>query len=144
MRDLRHDNLNAFIGACTDPPNICLVTEYCPRGSLKVSPAYLVAILFSRFGRKNSLESAHSQKQKADINTILKFLLGRPKNVNYMRLDQNALRMCVFKAALLKKVLVLLHTLCWFVGFSCFIIWQVCQLLLKNILTLWPWNWTFK
>ncbi|XP_019756658.1 guanylate cyclase 32E isoform X2 [Dendroctonus ponderosae] len=35
MRDLRHDNLIAFIGACTDPPNICIVTEYCTRGSLK-------------------------------------------------------------------------------------------------------------
>lgn len=36
IRDLRHDNICAFIGACTDPPNICVITEYCTRGSLKV------------------------------------------------------------------------------------------------------------
>ncbi|XP_046653495.1 guanylate cyclase 32E-like isoform X2 [Daphnia pulicaria] len=35
MRDLRHDNLSAFFGASVDPPNICIVTEYCTRGSLK-------------------------------------------------------------------------------------------------------------
>ncbi|XP_063708724.1 guanylate cyclase 32E [Culicoides brevitarsis] len=35
LRDMRHDNLNAFIGACTEPPNICIITEYCTRGSLK-------------------------------------------------------------------------------------------------------------
>lgn len=36
IRDLRHDNICAFIGACTDPPHICILTEYCTRGSLKV------------------------------------------------------------------------------------------------------------
>ena len=35
MRDLRHENLNPFIGACTDAPNICIITEYCTRGSLR-------------------------------------------------------------------------------------------------------------
>lgn len=40
MRDLRHDNLVSFIGACTDPPNICIVVEYCARGSLKVGNFY--------------------------------------------------------------------------------------------------------
>ena len=35
MRDLRHDNLNPFIGATIDPGNICILTEYCAKGSLQ-------------------------------------------------------------------------------------------------------------
>ncbi|XP_030840199.1 speract receptor [Strongylocentrotus purpuratus] len=35
IRDLRHPHLNQFIGACVDPPNICTITEYCPKGSLQ-------------------------------------------------------------------------------------------------------------
>ncbi|XP_041474147.1 speract receptor-like [Lytechinus variegatus] len=35
MRDLCHPNLCQFIGACPDPPNICILTEYCTRGSLQ-------------------------------------------------------------------------------------------------------------
>ncbi|XP_078473475.1 atrial natriuretic peptide receptor 1-like [Lampetra planeri] len=35
MRDVQNDHLTRFVGACIDPPNICIVTEYCPRGSLK-------------------------------------------------------------------------------------------------------------
>ncbi|CAL4066971.1 unnamed protein product [Meganyctiphanes norvegica] len=35
MRDLHHDNLLSFIGACVDPANVCIVVEYCSRGSLK-------------------------------------------------------------------------------------------------------------
>ena len=36
MRDIRHDNLNPFIGACVESPNICVISQYCPKGSLQV------------------------------------------------------------------------------------------------------------
>uniref|UniRef100_A0A672KTF6 Guanylate cyclase n=1 Tax=Sinocyclocheilus grahami TaxID=75366 RepID=A0A672KTF6_SINGR len=35
MRDVQFNHLTRFTGACIDPPNICIVTEYCPRGSLQ-------------------------------------------------------------------------------------------------------------
>ncbi|KAG2466470.1 ANPRB protein, partial [Polypterus senegalus] len=35
IRDVQFNHLTRFIGACIDPPNICIVTEYCPRGSLQ-------------------------------------------------------------------------------------------------------------
>ncbi|XP_061552061.1 LOW QUALITY PROTEIN: atrial natriuretic peptide receptor 1 [Phycodurus eques] len=35
MRDVQNEHLTRFIGACVDPPNTCIVTEYCPRGSLQ-------------------------------------------------------------------------------------------------------------
>uniref|UniRef100_A0A674JNS2 Atrial natriuretic peptide receptor 2 n=1 Tax=Terrapene triunguis TaxID=2587831 RepID=A0A674JNS2_9SAUR len=35
MRDIQFNHLTRFIGACIDPPNVCIVTEYCPRGSLQ-------------------------------------------------------------------------------------------------------------
>lgn len=35
MRDVQFNHLTRFIGARIDPPNICIVTEYCP-GSLQV------------------------------------------------------------------------------------------------------------
>ena len=31
----RHDNINSFIGACVDPGNLCVISEYCTRGSLR-------------------------------------------------------------------------------------------------------------
>lgn len=36
MRDLRHSNINAFIGACIDHPRFTILTEYCSKGSLQV------------------------------------------------------------------------------------------------------------
>ncbi|XP_056141671.1 atrial natriuretic peptide receptor 1-like [Lampris incognitus] len=35
MRDVQNDHLTRFIGCCIDVPNICIITEYCPRGSLQ-------------------------------------------------------------------------------------------------------------
>lgn len=34
MENLRHPNICIFIGACTKPPNLALVLEYCSKGSL--------------------------------------------------------------------------------------------------------------
>lgn len=36
MRDVRHANLNTFIGACVEPMRILLFTIYCDKGSLYV------------------------------------------------------------------------------------------------------------
>ncbi|XP_070550787.1 atrial natriuretic peptide receptor 1-like [Ptychodera flava] len=35
VRDVSHANLNPFVGACIDPPNICIVSHYCSKGSLQ-------------------------------------------------------------------------------------------------------------
>ncbi|KAH0950218.1 hypothetical protein HN011_005892, partial [Eciton burchellii] len=35
MKDLQHDHLVRFYGACLEPPHCCLLIEYCPKGSLQ-------------------------------------------------------------------------------------------------------------
>lgn len=37
MKEMKHENLVQIFGACIEPPNICLVFQYCKKGSLKVS-----------------------------------------------------------------------------------------------------------
>ncbi|KAM3963592.1 receptor-type guanylate cyclase Gyc76C [Aphomia sociella] len=34
LRELRHDNLNSFIGAVVEPVRVLLITDYCAKGSL--------------------------------------------------------------------------------------------------------------
>ncbi len=47
MRKVRHKNVVQFIGACTRKPNLCIVVEYMPGGSVydymrRVSPSHLL------------------------------------------------------------------------------------------------------
>ncbi|XP_077993897.1 atrial natriuretic peptide receptor 1-like [Glandiceps talaboti] len=35
MKDLHHNNITNFVGACVDYPQICCLNEYCPKGSLQ-------------------------------------------------------------------------------------------------------------
>nr|XP_042898097.1 atrial natriuretic peptide receptor 1-like isoform X2 [Parasteatoda tepidariorum] len=35
IREAQHQNVAAFIGACIDSPNVAILTEYCPKGSLQ-------------------------------------------------------------------------------------------------------------
>ncbi|MBN3297231.1 GUC2G cyclase, partial [Amia calva] len=35
MREMKHENLVQFFGVCIEPPHICIVTQYCRKGSLK-------------------------------------------------------------------------------------------------------------
>lgn len=37
LRDIRHDNINSFIGACLEPMKVLILTDYCSKGSLYVS-----------------------------------------------------------------------------------------------------------
>lgn len=36
MKELKHENLVQFFGVSIEPPNVCLVMQYCRKGSLKV------------------------------------------------------------------------------------------------------------
>lgn len=43
LREIRHGNLNSFIGACVEPMRILLITDYCAKGSLYVRRLYRTA-----------------------------------------------------------------------------------------------------
>ena len=48
MRDVHHENCVPFMGATVDPPNICIVSAFCPRTlkvHLKVSPQFRFSAL---------------------------------------------------------------------------------------------------
>ncbi|UYV83062.1 NPR1 [Cordylochernes scorpioides] len=36
VREAQHPHLARFIGLCIEPPNVAIITEFCPRGSLQI------------------------------------------------------------------------------------------------------------
>uniref|UniRef100_A0A8C1EGF3 Guanylate cyclase n=1 Tax=Cyprinus carpio carpio TaxID=630221 RepID=A0A8C1EGF3_CYPCA len=35
LKEMKHENLVQFFGVCIEPPNVCIVMQYCKKGSLK-------------------------------------------------------------------------------------------------------------
>ncbi|XP_077991652.1 speract receptor-like [Glandiceps talaboti] len=68
IRDLHHPNLNRFIGACPYHPHICILMEYCSRGSLQDILA----------NTSIELDSMFRASLIADIVKGMKYLHGSP------------------------------------------------------------------
>lgn len=64
MRGLRHPNVLQFLGACTNPPDICIVMEYMPMGSL--------------------YKILHDEDIPLDREMIRKMMLDAAKGMNYL------------------------------------------------------------
>jgi hypothetical protein len=61
MREVRHENLNPFLGACVEPGNICIVTNYCPKGSLQVQEIVLSTLVITKLTYLRSVTVHHFQ-----------------------------------------------------------------------------------
>ncbi|KAL0348525.1 UNVERIFIED_CONTAM: Serine/threonine-protein kinase STY46 [Sesamum angustifolium] len=64
MRKVRHKNVVQFIGACTRPPNLCIVTEYMSGGSV--------------------YDYLHKQKGSFKLPALLKVAIDVSKGMNYL------------------------------------------------------------
>ncbi|XP_020902491.1 atrial natriuretic peptide receptor 1 [Exaiptasia diaphana] len=68
VRDINHENLNTFIGACIESPNILLVWSHCRKGSLQ-------DVLNNDEYR---IDEAFKMSMFVDISAGMKFLHGSP------------------------------------------------------------------
>jgi len=64
MRSLSHPNVLQFLGACTQKPNIAIVMEYMPRGSL--------------------FKILHDHSTKLDMNMIRRMMMDASRGMNYL------------------------------------------------------------
>ncbi|XP_021641347.2 serine/threonine-protein kinase STY46 isoform X2 [Hevea brasiliensis] len=64
MRRVRHKNVVQFIGACTRPPTLCIVTEFMCGGSM--------------------FDFLHKQKQSFNLQSLLRVAIDVSKGMNYL------------------------------------------------------------
>lgn len=64
MRKVRHKNVVQFMGACTLPPNLCIVTEFMSRGSV--------------------YDFLHKQRDVFKLPSLLKVAIDISKGMNYL------------------------------------------------------------
>ncbi|KAL0550613.1 hypothetical protein IC582_015135 [Cucumis melo] len=64
MRKVRHKNVVQFIGACTKPPNLCIVTEFMSRGSV--------------------YDFLHKQRGVFNLPSLLKVAIDISRGMNYL------------------------------------------------------------
>ncbi|GMY11148.1 serine/threonine-protein kinase STY17 [Fagus crenata] len=64
LRKVRHKNVVQFIGACTQPPNLCIVTEFMSRGSV--------------------YDFLHKQRGAFKLPSLLKVSIDVSKGMNYL------------------------------------------------------------
>ncbi|XP_056152688.1 guanylate cyclase 2G-like [Lampris incognitus] len=74
MKEMKHENLVQFFGVCTEPPNICLITQYCKKGSLKdiqrasdIELDWLFKLSFA-YDIVNGMEFIHKSNMKSHGN----------------------------------------------------------------------------
>ncbi|CAA6663773.1 unnamed protein product [Spirodela intermedia] len=64
LREVQHRNVVRFIGACTNPPNLCIVTEYMPGGNL--------------------YDFLHKHNNVPELPLLLKFSIDISKGMDYL------------------------------------------------------------
>jgi len=47
MKELNHDNIQSFVGACVEPGTICYLVQCCSRGTVQVSDVVTIGRSFS-------------------------------------------------------------------------------------------------
>lgn len=61
-KEMNHENINRFIGACIDLPRVYIVSQFCSRHSLQVSGAQPAsAIIKTPFSREHKARYSESQ-----------------------------------------------------------------------------------